>query len=168
MEWSLNVIVKKSGMVRVMTHVALILNLVVFFMSCDNTKDNLKFRFYYYPQQNLYYDIKNQKFYYSLNAAKSWKEYFSAINNDAETLGHKIEIASDDSVIYASNREHVKLYGGQVYDYNLQNTALVGVSEVNERKVTKKVPVVKPKIMVKQKKGIGKFIDKIFGKDKKK
>jgi hypothetical protein len=155
-------------MLRVLVRAVTMLNLVVFLISCNSKHDTLNYNFYYYPQQNIYYDIDHQKFYYSLDGAATWNDLSGSVNGNV-ALGPRVDIVSEDSIVYLKNEVHRRLYGGQVYNYTIQNAALVtGAPEVSDRKVAKKAPVEKPKTEEKQKKGLGKFIDKIFGKGKKK
>jgi hypothetical protein len=148
----------------------LFVSLVLFSPGCNVKEDTSKNRFYYYPDKNVYYDIDKQVFFYSIDGTKTWKNYNAVVNPEVATLGKKVEIITEDSIPYNKNDEHRKLYVGRLYDLTLPSTAATAIaSEVGERKtVVKKKPVVKAKPQEKQKKGLGKFFSKLFGKKNKK
>jgi hypothetical protein len=149
---------------------ALIINLLLFYISCkeNKTKDK-EFQFYYYPQKNVYYNPLNRNFLYSLDGGKSWNSF---INNNTDslpnTLGEKVVIYSADTNILADNQKHRKLYNGVLYEITTDDTTRIVGAEVSERKVvvTKKAVAAKSAAS-KAKKGFAGFIDKIFGKRKK-
>jgi hypothetical protein len=161
---------KKSGMVRVAVLVIIIINLAFVSTGCDRPENSAKHTFYYYPDKNIYYDVSHQRFLYSLDEARTWQTFAPPQNGDTATLGRKIVIAASDSVVYANNEAHRKLYGGSLYKYATENAAIsVNTPEVTERKVPVKKTLITPaKTEEKQKKGIGKFIANLFGKHKKK
>jgi hypothetical protein len=169
-EWSLSTVCQSTGMARVIILIFFIVGLTLIFVGCNTSDNRLKHKFYYFPDKNVYYDIANQKFFYSLDEAQSWQTYTTSENTNAASLGKKIEIVSDDSLVYSNNEAHRKSYGGNMYKFNFKNPSLVAnTPEVSERKIAiRKTIVTRPKIEKKEKKGLGKFIAKLFGKSKKK
>lgn len=139
-------------------------------LSCKNSKENEELAFYYYPDKNVYYNPSANIFYYSIDGANTWDSIANNNENELVTLGEKVEVISEKDRIYEDNPAHRKLYKGVLYDVIKNDTAtLLAVNEVSERKVIKKrKTVVTDTVEVKQKKGIKKFFDKIFGKRDKK
>jgi hypothetical protein len=168
MEWSLNSIPKVTGMIK-QFQVFEILILWFFCLACSNNKVKDDLQFYYYPEKNVYYESAKRTFFYSLDGTRSWAKYKSASSTEPGTLGDKVLIHSLDSNVYNENEKHRKLYAGRLYAINMSNTVTAITSaEVVERNiaVSKRKLEVKKRVANKPKSGIGKFINKIFGKKK--
>jgi len=144
---------------------------MILVVACNGKEENTGNEYYYYPQKNVYYDVNKQKFYYSVDGSKSWLTFAGTGNTDVSTLGEKVEIYSNDTLIYNDNDNHRRLYAGRLYNLNIANTDLANVAPaaVSERRsIVKKSPAAKEKKEEKTKKGLGKFLGKIFGKKEKK
>lgn len=146
----------------------------LFALSCRDMQEEEKedYEFYYYPQKNVYYDVEKNNFYYSLNGGKTWDSITNTSGNDPGTLGKKVIIRSLVEEVYKDNETHRNLYKGKLYNFIYADTALASAApEVNERKVIKKgnttevIPIPEED---KPKKGLKKFLNKIFGKHNKK
>jgi len=151
--------------------IVLIVSLIIVVVACNDNEENTGNKYYYYPQKNVYYDVNQQKFYYSVDGSKSWQTFTGIADTDVLPLGEKVEIYSNDTLIYKDNDNHRKLYEGRLYNLNIANTDLVSVvpAVVSERRTSvKKIPVAKEKKEEKTKKGFGKILGKIFGKKEKK
>lgn len=167
MEWSLNNISKNAGMYR-NAYFTLVIIFLLFFINCNTKKPDNKLSYYYYPDKNVYYDPANKIYFYSLDGTKNWST-FAANNTNPDLLGEKVIVYSNTTEVYRDNENHRKLYKGRLYDINTTiSTFNTTTTEVAERKVEHKKTLVPVKVFEtkKQKKGIGKFISKIFGKHK--
>ena len=153
-------------MSRAFKFLCLLLIITTLSIGCNSKKESQKFEFHYFPEKNVYYDVSNESFFYSLDGAKTWKSFKGNVNGDATSLGEMVVIDTEDSLVYNKNEEHRRMYAGRVLNINFQNaTSSPAVAEVAERKVVvRKKPQGKAKGQGKEKKGIGKFFDKIFGK----
>jgi hypothetical protein len=138
---------------------------------CSDKISKQELEFYYYPKKNVYFDVDKKKYFYSLDGAKTWAGMESTDAKEPATLGEKVVIYSDSAQVYKENATHRKLYAGNLYNIILGDVSTtMTTEEVSERKIIQKRKVVsgKGKVEEKPKKGIGKFIQKIFGKKDKK
>lgn len=167
-ERSLNINEKVQAMRKLLLLIVITIYLVTFLFACNNNSNSDSYRFYYYPDKNVYYDVSNQRFLYSLDGTKTWKSYVGAGTAEVPALGERIEVTSPDSLVYNDNEEHRRLYSGRLIDLGLLTAATAASApEVSERKIAvKRKPVAKARGNDKPKKGIGKFLDKLFGKRK--
>jgi len=133
-------------------------------VSCKNNNSSNALEFYYYPAKNVYYNPKNDRYYYSLNGGKSWDSVLNKSNDEPAILGERVLVTGNDYRIYKHNQEHRAAYSGVVFDFK-STAAATAVTSVAERKIERK-PVVKKEPPKKEKKGIGKFFSKLFGKKK--
>ncbi|WP_018613309.1 hypothetical protein [Segetibacter koreensis] len=160
-------------MKRVVGFIIIVVSLQLFLVSCqskNNQEEKENFEFYYFPKKNVYYNIEKKNFLYSLDGGKTWDSVVSISDKEPATLGEKIIVYSDDYNVYKDNPAHRKLYIGRLYNIISADTALaIAGPEVTERKVQKRAAAVKPEQEEeKVVKGLKKFLNKIFGKHKKK
>ena len=136
----------------------------------DGNSDG-KLKFYYYPEKNVYYNVENSNYLYSLNGGKSWDSLKMNEAKETKALGKREVIYSETPQVWRSNMQHLKSYNGNSFaiaGYGAANE-LMAEDVVSEKKVVRSGPVVrKGSSQKKEKKGIGKFIDNIFGKKKRK
>jgi hypothetical protein len=76
-----------------------------------------KYTYYYYPQWNAYYDVRNKNYIYSIDGGKSWDTISNSSNTIASTLGEKIVLRSNSNQIWMDNEEHRSRYGGTLNDF---------------------------------------------------
>jgi len=136
---------------------ALIISLV--FFSCDSMMKK-GFEFFYYPSRNVYYDVTNARYLYSLNAGKTWDSLNARMDEEPSTLGPHQVIYSLTPEVWRDNEEHIKQYNGHpvaITEYDSNNAAndLVG-----ERKIIK-APVTTTPVKPEKKPG---FLKRLFGK----
>lgn len=150
-----------------------IITIQLFALSCQNNKKGEKkdYKFYYYPQKNVYYDVEKKIFLYSINGAKTWDSVINTSGDDPGTLGEKVTIRSLVKEVYKKNETHRNLYKGKLYNIVSLETAVASAApEVTERKVkrtrSKEVNPFSEEDKVIE--GIKKFVNKIFGKHNKK
>lgn len=82
----------------------------------SNTKET--YRYYYYPHQNMYYDIANKNFVYSLDGGRSWQQKRIENRHIVDRLGNKVAINDTSLQPWLINAEHARLYGGIVHNLN--------------------------------------------------
>lgn len=127
--------------------------------------------FYYYPKTNVYYDVTNASYLYSIDSGKNWTVLLDSSRKNTKILGNKIIINSANSDIWKENELHRKMYGGRL------------INLVNHDSVKNKNVIVKPKSLLKKKKMViptdsviikeekpkkRNFFQRLFGKKKKK
>lgn len=168
MEWSLNSIAPKTGMVIRVYLIFFFIMLPFFFIMCKRIEDKKEFSFFYFPDKNVYYNPTKNEFWYSINGAKNWNKFANTSNAEPVSLGRKVVISTADSNVYKENENHRKIYGGRLYVIRASDTTSRPVGA----EVTERVVIIKKKAPVtiqqeeKPKKGIGKLLNKIFGKHK--
>lgn len=91
-------------------------------------------KFYYYPDLNVYYNVHEQKFIYSIDGGQSWS-VMNWENNEASALGKKIVLTSDQAEIWQQNKQHLSKHGGY----------LVNLIETMQKQTAKSEPPKKKK-----------------------
>ena len=142
-----------------------IISVCLLLCSCKSGDQKGKFSYYYFPQKNLYYDIQSRLFFYSLDGGKTWMNTVNKTANEPVILGEKVQLSSNEKLIYKYNDEHRKLYKGILYNFNNDNAAANGGS-ISERKTLASKRGSPNSGKEKPKKGIGGFFQKLFGKKK--
>ena len=77
---------------------------------------NKEHTFYYYPEWNAYYDVRNKNYFYSIDGGKTWDTITNSSNEMANTLGKKIVLQSASQEIWVENEQHRNQYGGTLND----------------------------------------------------
>lgn len=108
---------------------------------------------------------------YSLNGGKTWDSLHLKTEKENEELGERKVVYNDTHDIWKSNNAHLQSFNGvalNIAGYGLGNE-LTAKDEVVERKMVRRTTapgsVEREK---KEKKGLGRLINNIFGKKKKK
>jgi hypothetical protein len=58
-------------------------------LACNNIHNDPAFEFYYYPARNVYYDVSNGRYIYSLNGGRTWDTLYKKAEAGSPTLGKK-------------------------------------------------------------------------------
>ena len=125
--------------------------------------------FYYYPDMNLYFDVAKNNFIYSLDGGQMWDTIDGRSDNIPTTLGDKIVISYNNDSVWNDNKIHREKYGGYIYNViDDDSTDTAGATMVTEKDLIKKKPATdkKEEEKIKERKGLGKLLNKIFGKKK--
>ena len=176
MAWSLS---NKFKCMMMNTRFFIVAGMLFICASCTNNKINppvpaeKKMEFYYYPKTNMYYDVTNKKYLYSLDSSKTWLSENNESGNIPATLGNKHVIYSNTDSIWMYNAEHRKTYKGRLYHIiKVNNDLPSSYKDAREKKrslksTTKKTSD-KQTDSAAPKKGIRGFFNRLFGKHKKK
>jgi hypothetical protein len=133
--------------------------------SCNQDENKGKFEFYYYPKVNMYYDVADQHYLYSIDSAKTWMTLADTTTQEIATLGDKQVLYSDTRDIWRQNELHRQQFHGSILNIvPAENEADRVQDDVKERKQEVKAPVTKAP--EKKKTAVGRFLQKIFGKKK--
>jgi hypothetical protein len=138
--------------------------LVFIFYACNNNKAEKTVvttpppKYYFYPRANVYYDSANKDFVYLSNDGKTWQAEKQIPAAMQVLLDKNILIDTPAQPVWKDNERHKLIY-----------SALLYASPADTQAVKEEKPLVKevPKEVKKEKKGLGKFLDKIFGRKKK-
>ncbi len=169
MEQSLNNAEYKSVVKMKSVITALCFPVALFLSSCHSKSAHVsQHQYLYYPDKNVYYDVAQNEYFYSVNGAKTWHTIHNPLPAPPSYLGQGITLFSDSTAVYADNETHRRLYVGVLYNIVKNDSATVVASEITERKIPKKQPTIVTQIETKTKRGLGKLLDKIFGKKEKK
>lgn len=141
---------------------------VMFFAGCAGNKAKQR-EFYYYPDLNLYFDVAKNNFIYSLDGGAMWDTIDAKSGNIPTSLGDKIVLNSTSDSIWKDNTLHREKYDGYIYNViDDDSTDTSGATTVTEKEVVKKQPTTSKKEdeKIKERKGLGKLLNKIFRKKK--
>ena len=133
--------------------------------ACNNLSDT-KFEFYYYPLKNVYYDVANACYIYSLNGGQAWDTLYKKMDKEPATLGKKQIIYSDVADPWASNEEHRQMYSGYLLDIPNVDSTTAQRNSVTERKYPVKQKAVASRANKSDNKSEKKpgFFKRLFGK----
>ncbi len=121
-----------------------------------------EFEFFYYPSRNIYYDVTNQTYLYSLDGGRSWDSLRVPEEKEPSIPGVKETLYSTTHEIWVNNPSHVQQYKAQTIDIIDYDSTLSQKDLVAERK-TKKVTA---PVEDKEDKKPG-FFKRLFGKKNK-
>lgn len=129
--------------------------------SCNSITQK-KFEFFYYPASNVYYDVTNSVYLYSLDGGKTWDSLNTKTNKEPAIPGGKQVIYSTTPEIWEENAEHLKQYNGHVMNITGNDSNTSNETLVAERKTKKaKAPVTNTNEKPEKKPG---FFKRLFGK----
>jgi len=150
----------------------------VFLIASCKTNSSLQAEdeLYYFPDKNVYFDVKNAKYYYSLDSTASWDSLTFNDKDYGSTLGERIAIKMPPGNAWENNNADRKTYNGIILNVVNSRTILLAKQDSINRQ--------KPRIIIKpktdtdpeedvkveeepQKRGLKKFFNKLFGKKKK-
>lgn len=144
--------------------------LVIFCFACSNNEAEKKVvatpppppspKFYFYPKANVYFDSVNKEYIFLGNDGKSWQSEKQIPAAMQALMDKNVLIDTPPQPVWKDNERHKLIYSAVLY-----------ASPSDTQMVKPLTPVVKealPKTEVKkEKKGLGKFFNKIFGRKKK-
>ncbi len=137
---------------------------------CSNQSGEEKPTYYYFPEKNVYYNVVENTYLYSLDGAKTWHIMPAALTKDTTLLGYKQVLYSDKDSIWLDNDQHRKEYNGKLYSIVDDDTTVTQKGpQVAERKVVKKSnsQLKRGKKSEEKKRPVKDFFKKLFGKKKK-
>ena len=154
----------------------LVLCSIVTLFSCKRKgRESMESDLYYFPEKNIYYDIKTANYYYSLDSARSWDSMTYTGTDFGTALGTKIALKRQGKNPWSNNDSLRKVYHGRLLNLLNHRTFLIARTD-SLRRLKPVVVIVKPKpaetsdtVKTKEeppKKGIKKFFNKLFGKKK--
>ncbi len=131
------------------------------FIACNNVGGTKKFQFYYYPARNIYYDVANAEFVYSVNGGKTWETFKKDLGKDPATLGSREIFYSDSQQPWNNNATDIEKYKGKLFSVADEDTT-AQTDEISDKKIIKKPkPVTTTEPKKEKKPG---FFKRLFGK----
>jgi hypothetical protein len=90
------------------------------------------YKFYYYPKLNVYYDVTQNNFVYTVDGGMTWQTKKPTSPDLPEKLSQKITIYSPDPDLWIHNTEHRQQYRGVSTNYvqRLEDTAQLSTAPV--------------------------------------
>jgi hypothetical protein len=134
------------------------------FSSCNNILQK-KFEFFYYPSKNVYYDVANKLYIYSLDGGNTWDSSYATTDKEPATLGNKQIIYSPTPNVWVNNNEHLQQYNGRLISIENSDSSNTQEDMVADRKIKKAKPVVTTTAKEPEKKPG--FFKRLFGKKNK-
>jgi hypothetical protein len=96
-------------------------------------------KFYYYPELNVYYNVQERSFLYSVDGGKSWSAMLE--NEDSHNvIGKQVMLLSSVPEVWKKNEEHRHKYGG--YLVNLVEAMQTESKKTNLPRKKKPIKVV--------------------------
>ncbi|MEO8712399.1 MAG: hypothetical protein ABI405_09770 [Parafilimonas sp.] len=129
-------------------------------LSCDDAGQK-KFEFFYYPERNVYYDVTNSMYLYSLDGGTTWDSLHAKMNKDSTTLGSKEIIYSTSPGVWADNDAHIQQYNGHII--NITGNDSLSQNDLAAERKAKKIKAAATKSEKKSEKKPG-FFKRLFGK----
>ena len=129
-------------------------------IACNNMGGEKKFQFYYYPARNIYYDVANAEFVYSVNGGKTWETFKKELSKDPATLGSREIIYSDSQQPWDSNEADIKKFNGKLFTVAEEDTT-TQTDVASDKKIIKKQAVETNNNKKEKKPG---FFKRLFGK----
>ncbi len=131
-------------------------------IACNDAGTGKKFEFYYYPARNIYYDVTNTQFIYSINGGKTWEIFKKELGKDPATIGSREVIYSDSQQPWTHNAADIKQYNGKLFGVaDEDTTAQLQTEAVSDKKIIKKAKPVADESKKEKKPG---FFKRLFGK----
>ncbi|MFT4153736.1 hypothetical protein [Parafilimonas sp.] len=131
--------------------------------SCNSVLQK-DYEFHYYPEKNIYYDVGNKEYIYSLDGGQTWDSLFVASGKEPATLGNKQVLHSESHAIWLNNAQHVQQYNGHIINVLASDTAVLNQGLAAERKVKRTVNPAPQNKEPEKKPG---FFKRLFGKKNK-
>lgn len=130
MEWSLNSNSKQNVRMKLFGWAYITFfgcTALAMFNSCNNEVASKKeLQYYYFPKTNIYYDVAEANYIYSLDSGRSWQKVNNfKMNEPPLTLGGKIIISGNGEEIWKDNESHRSLYGGMLYNVITRDTSFL-------------------------------------------
>jgi hypothetical protein len=116
-------------------------------------------RYYYFPKANVYFDSANKEYVFLGNNGTSWETQKQIPAAMQSMMDKSVFIDSPQTPVWKDNENHKLLYSALLY------ASPNDTVEDKPRPAVQKPPT--DSVVKKEKKGLRKFFDKIFGKKKK-
>lgn len=116
-------------------------------------------RYYFYPKANVYFDSVNKDYVFLGNDGKTWQSLKQIPVAMQMLMDKNVLIDTPAQPVWKDNERHKLIYSAALY-----------ITPLDTQQVKPVAPVIKtaPPIEIKkEKKGIRKFLDKLFGRKKK-
>ena len=131
-------------------------------LSCNNFMQQ-KIEFIYYPSRNIYYDVANETYLYSLDGGKSWDSLSLPADKVPAIPGAKETLYSTTHEIWVDNPSHVQQYKAQIIDI-VGYDSTFSENDIGAERTTKKVVAPVEDKEPEKKQG---FFKRLFGKKNK-
>lgn len=132
-------------------------------ISC-NQEGQQKFEFYYYPSRNVYFDVANNMYLFSVDGGKNWDSVEAVTDKQPAILGERKIVYSTTHAVWIDNSEHRHEFNGKLIDVTKPVSDKTGNSDAADRKVKQTVSTT-PAVMKPEKKL--NFFQRLFGKKNK-
>lgn len=158
-----------------MNRLSLFFCALIFLVACNNSQPenkedeapSLPPKYFYYPRANVYFDSANKNYFFQSNDSLSWQTAKQIPAVMLALMDKGVMIQNPPDPVWRDNESHRLVYSAVLY-------ATPGDTLVKKKAVK---PVRKPDISfpdssesaeTRERKGLGKLLNRIFGRDKKK
>ncbi len=127
--------------------------------------------FYYYPKTNVYYDVSNSSYFYSVDSGRNWTVLKDSVGQNTRILGKQVIIKSSTNDIWRDNELHRKMYGGVLINLTSNRDSLRNKngSQKGKWSLKKKKPgiVADSNLIIDERPKKRNFFQRLFGKKRK-
>jgi hypothetical protein len=94
------------------------------------------YHFYYYPKLNIYYDVSQNNFVYSVDGGHSWQTKKPTSDQIPENISDKVSFYSPVPETWHNNEEHRKAFKGVLVNYveKPEDTATIKIDTTTKKK----------------------------------
>jgi hypothetical protein len=152
----------------------LVFSWMVFLFACSDSKEQttdeagaaLPPLYYYYPRANVYFDSANKVFFFQTGDSAAWQSARQIPAVVQALMDKSAFIQSPSDPVWQDNENHRLVYSASLYATPADTVAKKPVTKVVAKKPEKRPD--STSVLKKERKGLGKFIEKIFSRKKEK
>jgi hypothetical protein len=146
---------------------------MLFLFACVNNKEQnsaeeeaLPPQYYYYPRANVYFDSANKNYLFSGSNDTSWQSAKQIPAVVQALMDKHVFIRNPADPVWLENENHKLVYSSLLYA-TANDTVLKKTPPKSVVKAPPPPPVDSSNMVRKERKGLGKLLNKLFGKKKK-
>jgi hypothetical protein len=161
------------------THITYCFALLVIFTSFSACNEKEEFRqgdtIFYYPKPNVYYDVEEKQYFFLSDDNNEWQTNKNLEAFQKDSLGKNVVLNNPSLPVWKDNEHHRLVYGAALYTSAIDLQRKYYEDSINS--LPKPPPVVKKdntpvkleeeEEVEKEKKGLKKFLDRVFKKKEK-
>jgi hypothetical protein len=138
--------------------------LLIFCCACNDNKAEKAVapppppKYYFFPKANVYFDTVNKDYLFLTNEGKVWTSAKQIPDVVQSMMDKSIVIDSPSTPVWKDNENHKLVYSALLY---------ASPNDTVQKKESAVQKPVNPDSVKKEKKGLGKLLDRIFGRKKK-
>lgn len=163
---------KLNYKIPLVSYVAFLVLFIGFF-SCNEVQESRQGNtIFYYPRSNVYYDVEEKQYFFYSDDNNEWRAEKNMEAFHKDSLGKNVVVDKPSQPVWRDNEHHRLVYSAALYTSAIDLQRKYYEDSVNS--LPKSAPVIikkdsalnKEQEEEKEKKGLKKFLDKVFKKKK--